>query len=72
VEFRLGQRERALELLQQAFETQPDAEIAAHLGEVLRSLGRRKQALQAWREGQRLNPDNDTLRETLRRLGVQL
>lgn len=72
VEFRLGQRERALELLQQAFETQPDAEIAAHLGEVLWSLGRRKQALQAWREGQRLNPDNDTLRETLKRLGVQL
>ncbi len=71
VEFRLGQRERALQLLQQAFEAQPDAEIAAHLGEVLWSLGRREQALQAWREGQRLNPDNATLRATLERLGAR-
>jgi len=71
VEFRLGNRERALELLQQAFRTQPDAEIAAHLGEVLWSLGRRDQALEAWREGQRLNQDSDTLRQTLERLGAQ-
>ncbi len=71
VEFRLGRRERALELLQHAFKTQPDAEIAAHLGEVLWSLGRREQALDIWREGRRLNPDNATLRATLKRLGAQ-
>lgn len=72
VEFRLGNRERAVQLLQQAFRTQPDAEIAAHLGEVLWSLKRRDQAREIWREGQRLNPDSDTLRETLKRLGVTL
>ncbi|WP_227001354.1 tetratricopeptide repeat protein [Pulveribacter suum] len=72
VEFRLGNRERAASLLQQAFKTQPDAEIAAHLGEVLWSLKRREQAMDVWREGQRLNSDNETLRETLKRLGVTL
>ncbi|WP_409456783.1 tetratricopeptide repeat protein [Pulveribacter sp.] len=72
VEFRLGNRERALSLLEQAFKTQPDAEIAAHLGEVLWSMKRRERALEIWREGQRLNGDNETLRETLKRLGVTL
>lgn len=71
VEFRLGNRERALELLRQAYAAQPDAEIAAHLGEVQWSLGQREQALQTWREGQRLNPENATLLETLKRLGAQ-
>lgn len=72
VRFRLGQGEQALTLLQQAMQAQPDAEIAAHLGEVLWSLQRREQALQAWRQGHSLAPDNDTLQQTLKRLGVRL
>ena len=71
VEFRLGNRERALELLQQAFRTQPDAEIAAHLGEVHWALGQREQALEVWREGLRINERNDVLQQTLRRLGAR-
>jgi hypothetical protein len=39
---------------------------------VLWVLGRREQALSVWREGLALSPDNDTLRETLKRLRVKL
>ena len=70
VEFRLGNKEEALRLLQWAFKNRPDAEIAAHLGEVLWSLNRKDEALSIWREGKGLNADNDTLLETLKRLGA--
>lgn len=71
VEFRMGQREEALRILQAAFRSRPDAEIAAHLGEVLWTLGRRDEAARIWREGLLLKSDNETLRETLKRLGFQ-
>ena len=70
-EYRLGNKRRALELLQQAMRNQPDAEIAAHLGEVLWKLGERTRARAAWHEGLRLKRDNRTLLETLRRFGVR-
>ena len=71
VEFRLGNREEALRILERAFKAQPDAEIAAHVGEVLWTLGQRDRALDVWREGLGLNKDNDTLKETLQRLGAR-
>ena len=49
----------------------PDAEIAAHLGEVLWVLGEREEALAVWRQGLALDARNRTLTETLQRLGVQ-
>ncbi|WP_026437156.1 tetratricopeptide repeat protein [Acidovorax sp. JHL-9] len=70
VEFRLGNSAEALRLLSIAFKARPDAEIAAHLGEVLWSTGNRAQAASVWREGLRLNPDNETLKDTLKRLGA--
>ncbi len=72
VEFRSGNFEEALRILQEVFAAKPDAEIAAHLGEVLWSMGRRDQALDAWREGAKLKIDNETLMETLKRLRVKL
>ena len=42
--------------------------IAAHLGEVLWSVGQHDQATTIWKEGAGLNPQNETLRETMRRL----
>ena len=72
VEFKSGNLPEALRILQGAYKARPDAEIAAHLGEVLWGLGRREQALSVWREGLALSPDNDTLRETLKRLRVKL
>ena len=71
VEFRLGNTDRALNILRAAYEKRPDAEIAAHLGEVLWAQGQREQALKIWREGLLLASDNETLQGTLRRLRVQ-
>ena len=72
VEFRSGNLQEALRILQAAYKTRPDAEIAAHLGEVLWAIGQRDQALSIWREGAALNADNETLLETLNRLRVKL
>lgn len=71
VEFRDGNKAEALRVLQKAYRARPDAEIAAHLGEVLWSMGQREQALSVWREGLQLNADNETLVETLKRLRVK-
>ena len=72
VEFRSGNLVEAARILQGAFKARPDAEIAAHLGEVLWVQGKREQALAVWREGMQLNADNETLLETLKRLRVKL
>src|SRR3990167_483956 len=72
VEFRLGNLDQARNLLEKAFKTRPDAEIAAHLGEVLWTMGEKERAMAIWKESARLNADNETLRETLKRLGVTL
>lgn len=72
VEFRSGNLAEALRLLQSAFKAKPDAEIAAHLGEVLWTMGRRDQAGSVWKEGLQINAENETLLETLQRLRVKL
>ena len=72
VEFRLGNKADARKHLEAAFKTRPDVEIAAHLGEVLWSMGDKDGATRVWKEGQRASPDNDTLKETLKRLGASL
>jgi Flp pilus assembly protein TadD len=71
-EFRSGNHARALELLQAAFKDKPDAEIAAHLGEVLWVNQRQAEAIKVFREAVKLNRDNETLQETLKRLRVPL
>ena len=71
VEFRLGHFDEARRVLQAAHDRQPDAEIAAHLGEVLWSSGQREAALAVWREALRWQADNEALQQTLRRLQVQ-
>ena len=68
VEFRLGNLNGALTVLEKAYKARKDAEIAAHLGEVLWQLKRRDEAIQIWREGLDIAPNNDTLQETLQRL----
>ena len=68
VEFRSGNPAEAVRLLQGAFQVRPDAEIAAHLGEVLWSLGQRDQANAIWTKGLELNAENETLQDTIKRL----
>ena len=71
VEFRLGNKDAAARILETAYRSRPDAEIAAHLGEVLWSMGQTSRAVAVWKEGLQLNPKNDTLSETLKRLKVK-
>jgi tetratricopeptide (TPR) repeat protein len=71
VEFRLGNKAEALRILDAAYKTRPDPEIAAHLGEVLWSMGQRDKATAIWKEGLLLNNENETLLETLKRLRVK-
>lgn len=70
VEYRMGNTKEALRLLDEAYRKRPDPEIAAHLGEVLWQLGQRERARAVWKEGLLLNAANETLRETLKRFGV--
>ncbi|MBD9393335.1 tetratricopeptide repeat protein [Acidovorax sp. ACV01] len=70
VEFRMGNKAEARRHLETAYKARPDVEIAAHLGEVLWSLGDKDAAVKVWKEGRRASPDNETLKETLTRLGV--
>lgn len=72
VEFRLGNKPQAARIFEAAFKTKPDAEIAAHYGEVLWSLGRKEQAVLVFKQGLQLAPDNEALRETIKRLRVTL
>jgi tetratricopeptide (TPR) repeat protein len=72
VHFRLGELPQARSHLERAFELRPEAEVAAHLGEVLWTMGERERARDVWRVGAKQDDGNDTLRETLRRLKVKL
>ena len=72
VEFRMGNKAEAVKIFEAAYKAKPDAEIAAHFGEVLWSLGQRDRAMAIWKEGQLINPENETLLETLKRLRVKL
>jgi len=65
--FRQGKPAAALDALQKAFGQKPDAEIAAHIGEVLWSLGRRDDALSVWREAAKAHPTNEALTATIKR-----
>jgi tetratricopeptide (TPR) repeat protein len=68
VEFRSGNLALALRILQEAYRARPDAEIAAHLGEVLWAVNQRDEASAAWRKGLDLNANNETLKSTILRL----
>lgn len=67
VNFRIGKNTLALEQLQQAFAMKPEADIAAHIGEVLWTMNRQSKAEDIWRQGQNLDVNNPTLKETLKR-----
>ncbi|WP_233846816.1 tetratricopeptide repeat protein [Paraburkholderia sp. HD33-4] len=70
VKYRMGDTADAIKLLRKAYSLQPNAEIGAHLGEVLWKAGEQEQARAAFREARKLEPDNETLVKTLQRLQV--
>ena len=66
--FRQGKYEQALAALKQAYTIRQDAEIAAHLGEVLWALGRVDEARALWLEAAKAHPSNTLLAATIKRL----
>jgi len=66
--YRLREYDKAIDYLRRALTLRADAEIAAHLGEVLWVSGRREEAERVWAEAVRTSPANETLTETMRRL----
>jgi Flp pilus assembly protein TadD len=72
VEYRMGHRAEALQLLRKAYSARPDPEIAAHLGEVLWVDGQRDEARKVLREAKRKDGANEVLGEVLARLKVDL
>lgn len=67
--FKLGRAEEALDYLQRAFAAQEDAEIAAHLAEVLAALGREGEAREIWQKGAGLDPDNRAIQRLREQFG---
>ena len=72
VQFRLGKNKEAEDWLRRAYKIRSEAEIAVHLGEVLWVTGRKDEAKELWRAATKIEPKNETLINTLKRLGVSL
>ena len=68
VQYREGNLKGAAETLRRAYSGRPDAEIGAHLGEVLWVMGDRNEANRVWNESLKTAPDNETLLKTIKRL----
>lgn len=66
--YRMGDLEASLTQLRRAYAKQPDADIAAHLGEVLWVKGEHDEARRVWDEGRKKDPKNKALLEAIKRL----
>ena len=66
--YRQGDLKGAERELRRAYAGRPDAEIGAHLGEVLWVSGERAEAERVWRESLDASPDNETLQSTIKRV----
>ncbi len=69
--FKLNQPEKSLPYLQFAFDNLPNAEVAAHLGEVLWHLGRKDEARAIWEKGMKEDAKDRVLLETRKRFGIK-
>ena len=67
VHYRLGRYDEAIRLLRMALSRLDDAEIAAHLGEVLWVAGQREEAREVWQRALQKAPDDPQLLEVMQR-----
>ena len=67
VQYREGDLKGAAATLRRAYSGRPDAEIGAHLGEVLWQMGQRDEARRVWDEALKTAPDNETLLKTIKK-----
>lgn len=65
VHYRLGNHSEAVRYLRAAFDKRTDAEIAAHLGEVLWVTGDRTGAESVWKRALQQTPDNEELLDVI-------
>lgn len=70
--YRTGKTSEALIYLRSAYAAQPNAEIGAHLGEILWMLDNKEEARRIWQESIELAPKDPVMRNTLNRLKVDL
>jgi len=69
ISYRLGRLSEAESYMREAWKMMRNAEIAAHLGEVLWARGQKDEARSTWQLGLEIESDNETLLETMRRFG---
>ncbi len=65
--YRMGQYDKALKYLRMAFDKLKDAEIAAHLGEVLWVAGDREAAQEVWNAALKETPDDALLLDVMQK-----
>jgi tetratricopeptide (TPR) repeat protein len=70
--YRVGDNLQAMEYQRRAYAQMPSADVAAHLGEVLWKMKRLDEAKEIWRAGLGKDAKNETLLNTLKRLGIKL
>ena len=68
--YRLGRTDDAVVELRRALALQKDAEIAAHLGEVLWAMGRRDEARKYFDEARKIDPDSRALQRAVEKTGA--
>ncbi len=67
VHYRMGNLNKGVGYLKQAFVIKPDPEIAAHLGEVLWMQGTKEEAKEVWRSTIKSHPGNEVLLNTMKK-----
>ncbi len=70
VQYRMGNNQEALRYLRRAFDKEQDAEIAAHLMELLWITGQKKEAQKILQGALKKTPDNKHLQQAIKRLGI--
>ena len=65
--YRMGNIHKSLEFLRRAYSSNPDPEIAAHLGEVLWAHGEKDQAKKIWDDSLKSHPDNPVLQAVIKK-----
>lgn len=68
--YHLGEYQEAEDYLRRAYTAMPDPEVAAHLGELLWTLGREDEARGIWQAGLLQDASHRVLRATLQRFGL--
>lgn len=68
LQYRLGHLDLAAQVLGSAWVAHKDADVGVHLGEVLWKQGRQQEARRIFDDVRKLDPDNKSLQDTLKRL----